>query len=29
MGNASGNVKAGMMEFVRAMARSLPLTINH
>jgi len=29
MGNAGGNVKAGIMEFVRAMARLLPLTINH
>ena len=29
MGNASGNVKAGIMDFMMAIARSLPLTINH
>src|SRR4029453_6272173 len=29
MGNASGNVKAGMVEFVLAIARSLPPIINH
>jgi hypothetical protein len=29
MGNASGNVKAGMVEFMMAIARLLPSIINH